>query len=1136
MLLSLASFIFLLLFFCLSTATQQALTVHNGSEVHLHCAPAELFARTHMAPDFESPQLIRSLDWFHDESLVASFRSRNGWAGEKWVAGSRLQLVSPFFSLRLSPVKVEDSGLYSCRFETDPLFQAIQNQAQTLLTVIVRPVPPSAPMVKSSSPSSATLSWTHSTTQAHRPILRYSVVVRSVTDGARFVIAAPSNATTVIVDNLTPDTEYAFSVRGENAAGSGEFGPETNFVTLGIPPSTPPTARVGNSTSRCVSLVLTGPLPASTQHLLLSLRHPNETLFKETRLDKTIRHHQICQLHPFSIYNLSLVSVSPHGSSPPFSANFETDQEVPGSAPRELRVEGVYGRPSLIVSWAPPLHPNGVLTTYHIYQKVAATGKWKADVLKIKGREEKQRYRIEIKGLLPATRYSIRVSASTIKGEGEKSPEKGATTDVAAPDVSKIEHISWDTCGDSVVTFFWSDGPKEAFYAVELESEEKVTRYNSTNPKLQVTGIRQMREYSVKVKTSLKSLVSPHKTVDGDWSRTERFSLNPDCAIYSTVCPATSRLRCLPLAQSLPSTSQPFSPVIVFSSILFFLLLILLTVFFLKRFHRCFGVKRLLKKREKSIYVEELNPLVYDSIGCEKIPVELFYGYCEDLAREDGLKYRGQFEQIERMTADCGVTRESLVKYADKNRYANIGALETSRVRLTGATSDYINANYVDSCEKKNAYIATQAPLASTIGDFYQMLWQERSNIVLMIANIEENGLKKCDQYWPTSSHSTESYGNFQVSLISQTSCAHFVHRILSVKISKCVPQTERRLHQLQFFGWPDHGVPTSPFPLLSFVHAVAQIHSTGPIVVHCSAGVGRSGSFIVIDSMRRRLLSNRSLNLMGHLAHIRKQRERLVQNVEQYMFCHEAVRQLIRHGITRIQASLFTKYVRYLAEANANGRSRILAQFEDLCKCSHSPHCPPSADYLILPGFHRLDEFLVGGWSNECDDLWRNVWKHAVHTILLIGNEKDFWKGQEKFDDISLVRDDDTMLLSDGEQQLKVRLLCIEKEDFDADTWGRIEAVQSERLCSHHRPLMVVAPSEEKEEEKGEGKKLADSRAFLFCALTGLACQFEQQGCLDIIQMITLYSHAQCGIWKSSKDIEFIYERALQLIMLANS
>ncbi|VDO93980.1 unnamed protein product [Heligmosomoides polygyrus] len=187
--------------------------------------------------------------------------------------------------------------------------------------------------------------------------------------------------------------------------------------------------------------------------------------------------------------------------------------------------------------------------------------------------------------------------------------------------------------------------------------------------------------------------------------------------------------------------------------------------------------------------------------------------------------------------------------------------------------------------------------MPSTFVDFWEMIWQERSNIIVVITNMVEDGRRKCDQYWPSSSNTPQTHGSYQVGLVNEVSNTHFVHRILSLRIAKCVPPTERRVHQLHFKGWPDHGVPDTVFPLLTFMHYAAEIHSTGPIVVHCSAGVGRSGSYILVDSMRRHLISFRKLNIMGHLVHMRRQREKLVQTVvSRWLLCSFASKHKREH------------------------------------------------------------------------------------------------------------------------------------------------------------------------------------------------------------------------------------------------
>ncbi|KAK5972912.1 hypothetical protein GCK32_002330 [Trichostrongylus colubriformis] len=843
------------------TSTQHPLvTPHNSSEIVLTCGPAENFIQTHMAPDFESPQLVRRLDWFHDDTLVASYQQNviDDSSRQWWVSDGRFSLIRPFYGLRIAPILPEDSGVYRCRLETDPLFALTMSTASVELAVMVRPLAPSSPDVKAFSNRSVTLVWNHNTAKAHRPILRFSVVVRTVDDDSRFVIPAPSNATTVIVDNLSPHTLYAFAVRAENAAGHSPFGPETRFRTLGeAPTSSPRVLAIRNTTVGCVSIAV-----------------------------------------------------------------------------------------------EPPTDMHGDLVHGH--------AKWKVDHLSVT-RPEQTLYKFELNGLEPSTKYHFRLSASSSKGEGQRSAEHVVMTDIPAPAAPEIFSLTFD-CKNGIL-LQWNSNPGQSC-EVELTNETNTLRFNSTLPKIDVIDLALHDEYKVRVMCAVRSIVDSRVTLKGPWSSEQRFVLSHQCSYQSSICSPNSK--CMRLRDG--SNPPRFSVLVAISALVLFVVLCFLVIYSLKG--RCLDIKMLIKKKEKCVYLEELSPLVYDSTTCDDIPVELFYGYCEDLARNENAKYISQFQQVEQMTS-CDCTEpDALEKNLDKNRYLNIGAIESSRVRINSSSnggSDYINANYIDSCEKRNAYIATQAPLPSTFADFWEMIWQERCNIIVVITNMIEDGRRKCDQYWPSSQSSSQTHGSYQISLINEMTNTHFVHRIFSLRIAKCVPPTERRVHQLHF----------------------KEIHSTGPTVVHCSAGVGRSGSYILVDSMRRHLISFRKLNLMGHLIHMRRQREKLVQTVEQYMLCHEAVRQLIRHGITRVHADLFQRYLNYLGEENVNGKTRMQMQYEDLCECHHSPPCSAPVGYVTLPGYHRADEFIVVNWPKECEELWQLIWSQNIQTLVLLGTCK---------------------------------------------------------------------------------------------------------------------------------------------------
>lgn len=218
------------------------------------------------------------------------------------------------------------------------------------------------------------------------------------------------------------------------------------------------------------------------------------------------------------------------------------------------------------------------------------------------------------------------------------------------------------------------------------------------------------------------------------------------------------------------------------------------------------------------------------------------------------------------------------------SRYANVIAYDHSRVVLQpldnniGSGSDYINANYCDGYRKHNAYIATQGPLQDTFGDFWRMCWEVRTSTVVMMTKLEERTRVKCDQYWP--SRGSQSYGPITVTLTGVQELATYVVRSFHLTRTDSGNEEIRELKQLQFGAWPDHGVPDHPAPLLQFMKRVRAVNpiDAGPIVVHCSAGVGRTGCFIVIDAMLERAKNEHSVDIYAHVTCLRAQRNYMVQ------------------------------------------------------------------------------------------------------------------------------------------------------------------------------------------------------------------------------------------------------------------
>eukprot|EP00731_Ephydatia_muelleri_P019083 Em0011g1123a len=1001
-------------------------------------------------------------------------------------------------------------GMYTCTVTTtcSPVcggggFTLNPRSTTSSLTVKAPPGPPTGVTAVQSGPTSVSVSWTAPTSGG--PVTRYDIYY--VTNGGPSTNGSSTTSTSYNLTNLQVGVQYNISVI---AVGTSLPSQSANVTRTLIP------LTITKVTSTSITVMWSQPGGQIGITYTLSYTYHGPCAGAGGGGNVSIGHatqYTITGLQEFSAYILTITASIGVGSSPPASVLVNTSLAAPSAPPNNL-TEATKTSYSMTISWGevPCQDQNSVIVGYRVLYGVVTSG--------VGGTVATPGRTLTVNGLSPYTNYSIEVSA--VNSDGAMGPyssplfvvTEGSPTSAAGG--AAIGGAVGGVVGGVVLVLIAATvvvvivillrGQDATSSVTNTSAFEKVKKTTSHTLEMDTidTGNTEEAQYATisgepaRQAPSIKEFPSDSDVVDG-----EEVVFNVRVTGYPR--PSFTWYR----NGTKMTTDHSFTLGEDGSLVIHTAEMGHAGVYELEVANEL-GVDR--RRVSLGVYGSEIELPGDYQMTVPAVPLAKFGPYVAKSHEKNNTGFNNQYRSLESTTK-----RPSTVALSSENkslnRFANIVPYDENLIQLSpmegqqDCQRSYINASYIAGYSEPKKFIATQGPLPSTIVDLWRLVWEEGVSTIVMVTNIKEDGKVKCQQYWAESGH--QKYGPFSVAITEQKDFADYVIRVFEVTLSG---SAARKVTQFHFTGWPDHGVPEYATSLLAFHRKVKSQHdgSKGPILVHCSAGVGRTGTLIAIDTVLEQIEKEGLVDIAGTIRKMRRQRMKMVQTPDQYIFLHDAILESVMCGNTQIQVSnIHISLNTFETKDPTSNKTGLESQFEVLEQVSPDPKS----------GYKQQKAFIIaqGPLKSTCRDFWKMVCDRKCGAIVMLSQLEEggkevchqYWpdQGIESYGEFTIESGEQEA--RDGYTIRTLYLAAAKSTQIQQVTQFHITNWSPDGVCTNLATITDVIEEVDKVQRRTGNQPIvvhcSDTvgRSGMFCAITMVTQQCKTEGVVDVFQTV---------------------------------